>query len=512
MTEAAEQSTPLDPVLGNGKKEISFGKYRLLRKIAVGGMAEVYLAKSFGQFGFEKPVVIKVMLPKLTADAEFVEMFVREALMAADFRHPRLCQVYDVGEAAGLYYICMEFVDGVDLTRIVRQANKSRSPLPRRIALKIARDLTAGLQYVHTAKSATGSPLNIVHRDVTPQNIMVGFDGHVKLVDFGVAQTSLAEELKRAALKGKGPYMAPEQWRGQNVDGRADIFALGIVLYELTVGKRLFKRGNPDRVRQAILSGEITPPLLERSDYPPVLEEVVLKALALDPDERYQTAADLGEDLTELMTAEGLDASTDETATYMCKLFAGVSRDQVFRPLELTAPGHAATAAEAAEHDETSASTDVGPDEPTAILVSPKKNGVLALIAVALIVGAYALGAMIHGSAQTRTDPAARTAPPAMSPAHQHQVPVPIQPAPTPKPLAGCIVAYGAVTVDTQGKVTAVDPSRLHLRCPKRPQAHMSLALRALAARALIDWRFTPVHFRGHPVSTTTPLTVEFKK
>lgn len=509
MTEAAEQSTLLEPVPGDGNKEISFGKYRLIRKIAVGGMAEVYLAKSFGQFGFEKPVVIKVMLPKLTIDAEFVEMFVREALMAADFRHPRLCQVYDVGEAAGLYYICMEFVDGVDLTRIVRQANKSRSPLPRRIALKIARDLTTGLQYVHTAKSASGSPLNIVHRDVTPQNIMVGFDGHVKLVDFGVAQTSLAEELKRAALKGKGPYMAPEQWRGQNVDGRADIFALGIVLYELTVGKRLFKRGNPDRVRRAILSGEITPPLLERSDYPPVLEGVVLKALALDPDKRYQTAAKLGEDLTELMAEEGLDASTEETATYICKLFAGVSRDQVFRPLELTAPGQAARVAEAAEQDETNASMEVGVDEPTAILTSPRKKGILALMALALIVGAYALGAVLHGSG---TDSVAKTAPAAMAPAQQQQVPDAAQPAPAPKQLAGCTVAYGAVSVDAGGRVTAVDPHRLHLQCPGRPQAHMSLALRALAARTLKGWRFTPVHFRGRPVSTTTPLTVEFKQ
>lgn len=512
MTEKAEHATPLGPILGDGSKEISFGKYRLIRKIAVGGMAEVYLAKSFGQFGFEKPVVIKVMLPKLSADEEFVEMFVREALMAADFRHPRLCQVYDVGEAAGLYYICMEFVDGVDLTRIVRQANKSKNPLPMRIALKIVRDLTTGLQYVHTAKAANGSPLNIVHRDVTPQNIMVGFDGHVKLVDFGVAQTSLAEELKRAALKGKGPYMAPEQWRGENVSNRADIFALGIVLYELTVGKRLFKRGSPDRVRRAILSGEITPPLLVRSDYPPALEEVVLKALAFDPEKRYQNAARLDEELTELMVEEGLDATTDETATYMCKLFAGVSRDQVFRPLELTAPGHAATVAAAAERDETAASMEVEPDEPTVILTSPRKKGRLVLLALVVLVSAYALGAVIHGSSKGRSgDPAGRK-PAAMAPVQEQRVPVVATPAPAPRQLVGCTVAFGAVSVDRLGRVTAVNPDQLHLQCPGRPQAHMSFTLRTLAAGALIGWRFTPVRFRGQPVGTTTPLTVEFKR
>ncbi len=512
MTEAAEQATPLGPILGDGSKEISFGKYHLIRKIAVGGMAEVYLAKSFGQFGFEKPVVIKVMLPKLSADEEFVEMFVREALMAADFRHPRLCQVYDVGEAAGLYYICMEFVDGVDLTRIVRQANKSRMKIPMRIALKIARDLTAGLQYVHTAKSAEGNALNIVHRDVTPQNIMVGFDGHVKLVDFGVAQTSLADELKRAALKGKGPYMAPEQWRGENVDGRSDIFALGIVLYEMTVGKRLFKRGSPDRVRRAILAGEITPPLLVKSEYPPALEEAVLKCLEHKPEKRYQNAAKLGEDLSEIMSEEGLDATTDEMATYMCKLFAGVSRNEVFRPLELTAPGHAATAAAAAEREVSHDSVEVPSDEPTAILPTPRSRWPLLVVAVVLLLGGYALGALVHRGGAAPAGATNNRSPSPMAGTNQHQVPLVATPAPAPATLVGCTVAYGSVTVDVQGRVKALDPYRLQITCPDRPQAHQDLTLQSLASQTLKQWRFRPVLFQGQPVQTTTPLTVKFSR
>ncbi|MFH2005114.1 MAG: serine/threonine-protein kinase [bacterium] len=516
MTADRAKSTPLGPVLHDGAREISFGKYVLIRKIAVGGMAEVYLAKSFGQFGFEKPVVIKVLLPKLSADEEFREMFVREALMAADFRHPRLCQVYDVGETAGLYYICMEFVDGVDLTRLVRRAQAIGEPMPLRIALKIARDLCEGLQYVHTAKTADGSPLHIVHRDVTPQNIMAGFDGHVKLVDFGVAKTSLAEELKRAALKGKGPYMAPEQWRGSELDGRADLFALGIVLYELTVGKRLFKRSSPDLVRRAILSGEISPPLLVRSDYPPQLEEVVLRTLELNPDDRFPTAAALGDRLNAVAVEEGLDASSDEMATYVCKLFAGVSRDEVFRPLELTAPGHAATAAAAAEREDSAASVETVSESTAEPRRSRLKRALWGVLGVAALGVAYGVGAAgwLHSTGPQR--PAKAEAPdwrrPGVSaPSTEALMPTPLAPPAPPPALRGCVVSFASVSVDREGRVHAVDAEHLHLRCAKQPQANQDPKLRTLAAATLRSWRFHPVQFRGRAVATTTPLTVFFR-
>ena len=531
MTPRRTTAAPLGPVLGESSKEIQFGKYMLLRKIAVGGMAEVYLAKSFGQFGFEKPVVIKVLLPRLSANEEFREMFVREALMAADFRHPRLCQVYDVGEAAGLYYICMEFVDGVDLTRLVRRARAANHWIPMSIALRIARDLTEGLTYVHNAAAADGVPLNIVHRDVTPQNIMVAFNGQVKLVDFGVAKTSLAEELKRSTLKGKGPYMAPEQWRGNDVDHRADLFAMGIVLYELTVGKRLFKRGNPDMVRRAILSGDITPPSAIRADFPPMLEKVVMRCLALDPADRYQSAAELNEKLDFVSEVEGLGANADEMGRYATELFTGVSRDEVFRPLELTAPGHAAEAAQAivdAERDLTSDSLELPTPLPSARRHTALHKILLVLLLGGALTAAYGLGTSGWLTDRARKDAPPRLGPgpatasamspvmaPGMAPAVVAAGPVPLS-GPTPEALKGCTATFGSVTVDSAGHVTTLDPERVAVHCPSKPGPSPGSGpsadptSRALAADALRAWRFRPIKWGGGPVTTTTPVTLSF--
>ncbi len=499
MVDPAEQDHPLGPVLGDEFGEIQFGKYQLVRKIAVGGMAEVYLAKSFGQFGFEKPVVVKVLLPKLSANEEFREMFVREALMAADFRHPRLCQVYDVGEVNGLYYIAMEFVDGVDLTRIVRRARTVKEPLSRALAIRIVLDLLEGLKYVHTAKAADGSPLHIVHRDVTPQNIMVAFDGQVKLVDFGVAKTSIAEELRQASLKGKGPYMAPEQWRGTDIDGRADLFALGIVLYELTVGKRLFKRGNPGLVRKAIVSGEVVAPGDIRSDYPLALENVVLRALQVDPNQRFQDAADFSEALSAVARQEQLRVSTEELATYVSRLFEGVSRDDVFRPLELTAPGHAVEAAAAANRSPSEDSLPVAEDPdkravpPWAWLVAAG----VALLALGFLLG-HLTGRATSTEGTSRADPASAAS----------LLPVPAARGLTPKALRGCEVTFPEVSITAKGRVSRIGPD-VHLTCGGQAIPAGDPRLDS-ARRALHTWHFRPWRVRGRPVGTTTPITVSF--
>lgn len=499
MVDAIDHPTPLGPILGDETKELPFGKYVLMRKIAVGGMAEVYLAKSFGQFGFEKPVVVKVLLPQLSADEEFREMFVREAVMAADFRHPRLCQVYDVGEVSGLYYIAMEFVDGVDLTRIVRQARKVGQPIPRALAIRLVLDLLDGLRYVHTAKAADGSPLNIVHRDVTPQNIMVAFDGQVKLVDFGVAQTSLAEELKRASLKGKGPYMAPEQWKGAQVDHRADLFALGVVLYELTVSKRLFKRGNPNLVRRAILHGEIVPPGDVRPDYPRALEEVVLGALAVDPEDRYQSAAAFSEDLSRAAHLEDLIMDREEVGTYTSRLFEGVSRTEVFRPLELTAPGQVVAAAEAAQRETT--------DKQLASASAPRARRLLAmrllalLAVVALVATAFWLGRLTAPGPRSGTTrlppPESRAAPLAI--AHR---------AASPASLRGCEGTFFAVTVSPDGAVRSVAP-RARLTCAGRTVSETD-ARWDLARETLSRYRFRALRAAGRPITSTTPVRIRF--
>lgn len=494
----------LGRVLGDEGREIPFGKYVLVRKIAVGGMAEVYLAKSFGQFGFEKPVVVKVLLPKLAADEEFREMFVREALMAADFRHPRLCQVYDVGEANGLYYIAMEFVDGVDLTRLVRRARAVGEPLPRSVAVRLALDLVDGLKYVHSAKASDGSPLSIVHRDVTPQNIMVAFDGQVKLVDFGVAKTTLAEELKANALKGKGPYMAPEQWQGGAVDGRADLFALAIVLYELTLGKRLFKRGNPAQVRKAIICGEVTPPREVRPDYPEALEVVVMRALSLDPADRYQTAAELGGALATVARSQGLFASREQVSAYIGRLFASVSRDEVFRPLELTAPGHAVEAVGRAKSLDCTG-TEVSSPEPAAARASNPWLRALAMgMGAAVLVLAGVLLGMTGWFGSLPPSPRAGARASTTGSGLALRV---LHRAPSPPSLRGCRATFHQVTVNPKGRVESVG-RMVQLTCPGG--ASMDASRIEQARQALRSWRFAPVTVAGEPVGTTTPMTVTF--
>jgi len=501
MPETADKSPPLGPVStdeSDEPPELEFGKYRLLRKIAVGGMAEVYLAKSFGQFGFEKPVVVKVLLPKLSADEEFREMFVREAVMAADFRHPRLCQVYDVGEANGLYYICMEFVDGVDLTRVVRRAREVGSPLSRALAIRLVLDLLDGLQYVHNAKGADGSSLDIVHRDVTPQNIMVAFDGQVKLVDFGVAKTRLAGELKHAALKGKGPYMAPEQWRGGDLDGRADLFALGIVLYELTVGKRLFKRGNPNRVKRAILAGEVTPPREIRPDYPAALEAVVMRALALDPADRFQRAAEFSDALGSVARSEGLRATTEQMARFVSRLFEDVCRSEVFRPLELTAPGHALEAMEAARRE--ASAQDLQAVEAERSSTRRRRLALAGLGALLLGLG-FLTGSYVDLGQQGPATSRAAVSRQGVGPALKSQ-------AGTPAALRGCRATFSEVRVDRDGRVRRVGGS-LHLRC-KGQEVPRGDPRRARAREIVRHSRFEPWRVHGEPVSTTTPITLSF--
>ena len=326
---------------------IPFGGYRLVRKIAVGGMAEVYLGLRCGQFGFRRQEVVKVLLPRLAKDEDFVTMFIREAVLAAEFRHPNLVQVYDVGKEGELYYIAMEFVDGVDLMRLVRRCRQVGKPLSLDFVLAVVAHVAEALAAVHDATDADGKPLNIVHRDVTPQNLMVSFDGQVKLVDFGVAQSLLAKAHAAQALLGKGPYMAPEQWTEGPVDRRADIFALGVVLYELTVGRRLFKRPTPEETKAAILSGEVPRPSRVRPGFPRNLEEVILRCLALDPRHRYPTARALRRAIEEVQYDFGGPMHRDERAQWLQELFAGLSRDDLWPKLDLTVPGQLSEADEA---------------------------------------------------------------------------------------------------------------------------------------------------------------------
>lgn len=277
------------------------GKYQVLKRLAVGGMAEIYLARVTGIEGFQKHVVLKKIRPIHAEDPRFVEMFLDEARLAALLHHQNIAQVYDIGQLDGGYFFSMEFLHGQDVQSILKRMVKNRERVPLEYALTIVAGAAAGLHYAHEKRGPSGKPLNIVHRDVSPSNIVVTYDGAVKVVDFGIARAAQREsaETRSGTLKGKISYMSPEQCRGEELDRRSDIFALGIVLYEVTTTMRLFRKGKDSDflVMQRIVSGEVPRPRERISDYPEELEQVVMRALAIKPTDRYQTARDLLLDL-----------------------------------------------------------------------------------------------------------------------------------------------------------------------------------------------------------------------
>jgi serine/threonine protein kinase len=300
----------------------AFGKYQLLKKLATGGMAEVWLARKSGIEGFAKNVVIKRILPHLAEDREFVEMFRNEALIAANFNHPNIAQVDEFGEANGTYYIAMEYIHGEDLGRVMRKAWSAGQWIARPLAIRIVASACEGLYYAHTRADANGNPLKVVHRDISPQNILISFDGSVKLVDFGIAKAAdTVGRTKSGAIKGKFAYMPPEQAGGKALDHRADIFAIGLVLYELLTGMRPLKRESELATLQAALACDIQPPSAV-ADVPPELDAVVMSALAKASDDRYRDARQFQIALEETLVAQRWVASSVQISELMETLFA----------------------------------------------------------------------------------------------------------------------------------------------------------------------------------------------
>lgn len=302
-----------------------FGKYTLMRKLAIGGMAELFLALQRSVAGFEKLIVVKRILPHLAKDRAFVELILQEAKISATLNHPNICHIYDVGEAEGQFYIAMEHIHGEDLRSIVRQMKKvNETTFPIEHALAIVLGCCAGLAHAHEKAALDGEPMNIVHRDVSPQNILVTFNGDVKLVDFGIAKAgrSSMEDTGSGQLKGKVPYMSPEQAQGQMLDGRSDIFSLGIILFELTTGRRLFRGQNEMDTLRMIVDGEYPRPRDLNPGIPEALEKIILKSLAKDPAERYQSARQMQADLEDFIRSAQLKVSPLSAGEWMQRLFA----------------------------------------------------------------------------------------------------------------------------------------------------------------------------------------------
>jgi len=302
----------------------TLGKYEILRKLATGGMAELYLARARGVAGFEKTVVLKRILPHVAKDELFVQMFLDEARLAATLQHPNIADVYDVGEVDDTPFFAMEYVHGQDVRAIRAAARKRDEQVPIAMALAIAHGTAAALDYAHGRTGPDGRPLELVHRDVSSSNIVVSYDGAIKLLDFGIARAaSHRHETQVGTLKGKSPYMSPEQCCAQLLDRRSDLFSLGTVMFELTVGRRPFRGDSDFAIMDQIVHTDAPRPTALIPGYPVELEAIVLRLLARRVEDRYQSAEELLHDLEGFISRHGLWVSSRPLGKYMRLLFAG---------------------------------------------------------------------------------------------------------------------------------------------------------------------------------------------
>lgn len=289
MTESTE-SVALKPQI--------FGRYCLLERLSTGGMAEIFRARLFFPKDPTTYLVIKRILPHFADDAEFITMFVDEARITTQLSHPNICQLYELGRLDGGYYIVMEYIAGRDILSLINWYRRQRSFLPPSQVAYIVAEICAGLDYAHAKRDSRGNPLDVVHRDISPQNVLLGYDGSVKVIDFGIARVSgRRHRTEVGVLKGKFGYMSPEQVRGDDIDNRSDIFATGILLWEMLTARRLFYSKNEVEIIDRVRTMEIPPPSTVNRDIPPELDAIVARALERDRDLRYQRAGEMEEDL-----------------------------------------------------------------------------------------------------------------------------------------------------------------------------------------------------------------------
>jgi serine/threonine protein kinase len=317
---AVEPAPPAAVVMAGPPSEDQqrIGEYLLEEKIGVGGMAEVWMARRLGVEGFEKRVAIKKILSNPADDQAFIDMFIDEAKLAAQLSHNNITHIYELGRSGSDYFIAMEYVEGADLRKILNAARKQDKTVPASLALLITAKIAAALDYAHRKKDLNDNLLGLVHRDVSPRNVLISREGDVKLCDFGVAKaTSKVATTQKGALKGKLPYMSPEQAWGKAVDSRSDIFSAGTLLFEMLTGQRLFDGESELAILEAVRDCEIGARLDEHPDISSPLRAVLLEALAKNPDDRYQLAGDLQTEIQELLRRMKSKPGDSELAAFI---------------------------------------------------------------------------------------------------------------------------------------------------------------------------------------------------
>jgi serine/threonine protein kinase len=288
-------------------------------------MARIYIARSTGIGSFERHVVLKMILPERAHDETSVQMFLDEARLAASLNHQNVAQVFEVGEEGGIHFLAMEYVHGQDLRALLAKAGSEGTRVPLELALTVVAGAASGLHHAHERRTSDGTPMGIVHRDVSPSNIMIGYDGAVKLLDFGIAKATMRSvETQSGIIKGKFAYMAPEQCRGRDVDRRSDVFSLGIILYEVTTQHRCFRADSDFDTMHRIVTGDVVRPTRLVQGYPQALEAIVMQALAVDASQRYQSAAHLLEAIEGFAIATRMSLSTMSLGRFMRDMFGDV--------------------------------------------------------------------------------------------------------------------------------------------------------------------------------------------
>jgi serine/threonine-protein kinase len=306
-------------------------RYRVIERLESGGMAEVFRAESEGLQGFRKQVAIKRVLPNLSSKKKFISMFLDEARLSAQLSHSNCVQVFDIGVGDSAYFIVMEFVDGGNLKSIIDHIKKSGRDFPVEAAVYISLEICKGLAYAHELTDSSGTPLHIVHRDMSPPNVLITKHGEIKIVDFGLAKAnSQLEKSEPGIIKGKFSYLAPEAAMGQDVDARTDIFAIGIILWELLAGQRLFLGETDFQTVKKVQAANVPSISQINKKVPKDLEAIIARTLAREPAARYQTARELGIDLTRFLFKYGVPVSTFEVG----KLVQGAMKErQAKRPV-----------------------------------------------------------------------------------------------------------------------------------------------------------------------------------